>query len=307
MIEILCTLLMVVGFFILLDIHPSDLTNRLLKPWLRQIEKKQRIRHIARKPKGKLDTMLDSAKDMLSAANIGEQATTYRWTAAILAILGFSLGLLLNNLLAALVLSAGLGASPLIMIRIRTGDYIRSLHEKLESTMGTVTNTYISSGDFIDAVKSSLHLLPSPLDNIFKQFYMETQMIDSDVVKALKRMRERIKNRYWHDWCDVLIQCQRDRQLRFALPGVVSRLGEMRRVQIETDTVIRKQIGDYILTVMIVLGAIPLMAALMPDWYVMLKATTAGRITLAMMLAAVFATSIWVSRLYRPVEGSEKP
>lgn len=307
MIEILCTLLMVVGFFILLDIHPSDLTNRLLKPWLRQIEKKQRIRHIARKPKGKLDTMLDSAKDMLSAANIGEQATTYRWTAAILAILGFSLGLLLNNLLAALVLSAGLGASPLIMIRIRTGDYIRSLHEKLESTMGTVTNTYISSGDFIDAVKSSLHLLPSPLDNIFKQFYMETQMIDSDVVKALKRMRERIKNRYWHDWCDVLIQCQRDRQLRFALPGVVSRLGEMRRVQIETDTVIRKQIGDYILTVMIVLGAIPLMAALMPDWYVMLKATTAGRITLAMMLATVFATSIWVSRLYRPVEGSEKP
>ena len=26
-------------------------------------------------------------------------------------------------------------------------------------------------------------------------------------------MRERIDNRYWRDWCDVLIQCQRDRQL----------------------------------------------------------------------------------------------
>jgi hypothetical protein len=33
----------------------------------------------------------------------------------------------------------------------------------------------------------------------------------------------------------------------------------MRRVQMETDTVIRKQLGDYIVTVMIVLGAIPLM------------------------------------------------
>ncbi|HBG22482.1 MAG TPA: hypothetical protein DDW83_04405 [Peptococcaceae bacterium] len=307
MIQILCSLLMIVGFFILLDIHPSDLTSRLSKPWLRQRDKKQRIRYIARKPKSKLDIMLDSTKDMLTAANMEKQAATYRWMAAILTILGFSLGLLLNNLLAALVLSAGLGASPLIVIRIRTGDYIRSLHEKLESTMGTVTNTYISSGDFIDAVKSSLHLLPSLLDNIFRQFYMETQMIDSDVVKALKRMRERIENRYWHDWCDVLIQCQRDRQLRFALPGIVSRLGEMRRVQMETDTVIRKQIGDYILTVVIVLGAIPLMAALMSDWYLMLKATTAGRITLAVMLVSVFATSIWVSRLYRPVEGSEKP
>lgn len=302
-----CALLIIAGFFLLWDIRPSDITDSLFKPLLRQREKKQRIRQITGKPKGWLEATLDSAKEMLTAANMGEQAGTYKWAAVILAVFGFSLGLLLNNLLAALVLGAGLSATPLIVIRIRTGDYIRSLHEKLESAMGTVTNSYVSSGDFIGTVESSLHLLPSPLDNIFRQFYMETQMIDSDVVKALKGMRGRIDNRYWQDWCDVLIQCQRDRQLRFALSGIVSRLGEMRRVQMETDTIIRKQIGDYIITVMIVLGAIPLMAVLMPDWYVMLRATAAGRITLAVMLAAVFATLVWVSRLYRPAEGGEKP
>ena len=67
----------------------------------------------------------------------------------------------------------------------------------------------------------------------------DLQLVDSDLVKALHRLRERIDNRYRYDWCDVLVQCQRDRQLRYALSGIVARLGEMRRVQMETDTMIR--------------------------------------------------------------------
>jgi hypothetical protein len=45
------------------------------------------------------------------------------------------------------------------------------------------------------------------------------------------------------------------------------------------------------------------MGAIMPDWYAMLTTTPAGKITLAVVLAAVLATAIWVARLYRPVEG----
>jgi tight adherence protein B len=242
---------------------------------------------------------------MLIASGMGEQAGTYKWMAVILAAIGLAVGLALNNLLAAFVLAVGLGCSPLIVIRIRTGDYIRSLHEKLESAMSTVTNSYISGGDLISAVESSLHLLPAPLDDVFKQFYTETQLVDSDIVKALRQMKDKIGNRYWRDWCDVLTQCQRDRQLRFALPGIVGRLGEMRRIQMETDTTMRKQMSDYVITLLIVLGAIPLMGAMMPDWYAMLTTTLAGKITLAVIFAAVLATSVWVARLYRPLEGGE--
>jgi tight adherence protein B len=242
---------------------------------------------------------------MLTAAGMNEHIDAYKWAAVILAIVGLLIGLALDNVLAGLVLAAGLGISPLIVIRVRTGDYIRSLNERMESTMGTITNAYVAGGDLIGAVENNLHLLPTPLDGVFRQFYTETQLIDSDIVKALRRMRERIDNRYWRDWCDVLIQCQRDRQLRFTLPGIVSRLGEMRRAQMEADTAIQKQLGDYIITVLLVLGAIPLMGAMMPDWYTMLTTTPAGKITLAVVLAAVLATAVWVARLYRPVEGGE--
>lgn len=301
-IQILCVLLITAGLFLLFKIRMSEIA----KPFHHLREKKKRIRRITGKPKGKLEATLDSAKEMLTAAGMSGQVTSYRWAAILLALLGLLIGLALDNVLAAMVLAAGLGCSPLIVIRIRTGDYIRSLDEKLENAMGTITNSYAASGDLIGAVQSSLHLLPSPLDGVFRQFYAETQLIDSDVIKAIHRLRDRIDNRYWRDWCDVLIQCQRDRQLRYALPGIVGRLGEMRRVQMETDTVMRKQLGDYIVTVMIVLGAIPLMGAMMPDWYSMLTTTLAGKITLAVVLAAVLATAVWVAQLYRPVEGGEK-
>lgn len=306
MIQTLCALLIIAGLFLLLGIRPSDIMRLFAKPFQRQRKKKDKIRRITGKPKGKLAATVDDAKAMLVAANMDEKISAYKWTAVILAVVGLLTGLALDNVLAGLVLAAGLGCSPLIIIRIRTGDYIRSLNEKLESAMSTVTNGYVSGGDLIGAVENNLHLLPSPLDGVFRQFFTETQLIDADVVKALRRMRECVDNRYWRDWCDVLIQCQRDRQLRYVLPGIVSRLGEMRRAQMEADTAIRKQLGDYIVTVMLVLGAIPLMGAMMPDWYAMLTTTPAGKVTLAVVLAAVLATAIWVARLYRPIEGGEK-
>lgn len=306
MIQVLCTLLIIVGLFLMFKVRPSDMVHLFEKPFERRRERKRQIRRITGKPKGKLAAVADSAKEMLTAAGMGGQIGSYRWAAFILALLGLLLGLALDNILAALVLATGMGCTPLIAIRIRTGDYIRSLNEKLESAMGTVTNSYVASGDLIGAVQNSLHLLPAPLDIIFRLFYAETQLVDSDVVKALHRLRDRIDNRYWRDWCDALVQCQRDRQLRYALSGIVGRLGEMRRMQMEVDTTIRKQLGDYIVTVMIVLGAIPLMGVMMPDWYDMLTTTLAGKITLAVVLAAVLATAVWVAQLYHPVEGGEK-
>jgi Flp pilus assembly protein TadB len=237
-VQILCALLVIAGLFLLLGVRASDMTRLFAKPFQRQRERTNKIRRITGKSKGKLAATVDDAKEMLAAAGMNEQIGAYKWAAVILAIAGLLIGFALDNVLAGLVLAAGLGFSPLIVIRIRTGDYIRSLNEKLESAMGTVTNAYVAGGDLIGAVENNLHLLPAPLDGVFRQFYTETQFIDADVVKALRRLRERIDNRYWRDWCDVLVQCQRDRQLRYALPGIVSRIGEMRRAQMEADTAI---------------------------------------------------------------------
>ena len=237
---------------------------------------------------------------MLDSAGMSEHISSYKWLSLILVLPGLIFGLAIDNLPAAIVLATGLAAAPLAIIRIRTGEYVRGLNARLETGMGLITNSYLQSGDLTSAVSDNLKLLPAPLDNIFGKYLVETQFIDASNIRAIELMRERVNNRYWRDWCSVLIQCQHDRQLRFALPGIVERLGETRRAQMEIDTVIQKHFGDYLITVLIVLGSIPMMSLMMPDWYEMLMQTTAGKITLTVVLAAVLSTALWVAGIYQP-------
>jgi tight adherence protein B len=297
----LSTVLIIAGLFLIFKISPHDLFSKLFRPLIKKLDRQAKIRSITGKKPNFIHRQLHDAQQMLEAAGMGEQLKTYRWLSFILASLGFAYGYLIDNLLAAIVLAIGLAIAPQAIIQIRTGEYLRGLQEKLEIGMGIITNSYLQTGDLVGTIQESHHLLPVPLDGVFKSFLVETQFIDANLVRALEQMRSKIDHYYWQEWCSVLIQCQHDRQLRFALPGIVDRLSETRRIQLEIDTTIRKHFGDYIITVMIVLGSIPLMGLMMPEWYEMLMGTLAGKITLAVVLAAILATAIWVARINRPM------
>lgn len=289
------------GLFLIFKISFSDMLRFLLRPIKKRLERQNRIRAITGKRPNAFQRQIRDVQQMLTSSGMSEQLIQYQWLSLILAILGFSFGYLIDNLLAAVVLTFGLALAPLAIIQIRTGEYLRGLNAKLEIGMGIITNSYLQTGDIVGTIVESYHLLPAPLDGLFKGFLVETQLIDANIVRALEHLRGKVDNHYWREWCSVLIQCQYDRQLRFALPGIVDRLGETRRIQIEIDTTIRKHFGDYIVTVMIVLGSIPLMGLMMPEWYEMLMTTVAGKITLATVLSAILATAIWVSRINKPI------
>lgn len=290
-------LLIVVGLFLCLNIRAENPAKK---------SRRKRIRFLTGKPPGRIERLTDEAKRMLTAAGMKARLQTYKRLSLALGAAGLLIGAAIGNVLTAAVLGLGLAAMPLLIIRVRTGDYLRGLYESLESSMGTVTNAYVAGGDLIRAVEDSLRLIPSPVDEVFRKFLSRVQLVDASVPKALESMKEQIDNRYWRDWVNTLIQCQGDRTLRFALPGIVERLGAMRRIRMEADTLLQKQIGDYVVTVFLLLGSIPVMAFMMPDWYEMLTQTLTGQITLAIVLAAVFATALWIGRLYHPQEGGGK-
>lgn len=299
--QITCTGFLIAGLFLIFGVRLSDITRIIFRPLQKNRDKQKKIRYLTGKRYGFIQRQILEAELMLTSAGMNEQLSTYKAMAVILVAAGFLFGLLLDNLLVSAVLSIGLLASPLTIIRIRTGEYMRGLNSRLEAGMGIITNAYIQSGDLFKSVEEFVHLLPAPLDTIFRRFLVETKLIDASLIRAIEQMRSRISNRFWRDWCSVLIQCQHDRSLRFALPGIVERLGEMRRAQMEVDTTIQKHFGDYLVTVLIVLGSIPLMGFMMPEWYDMLMHSLAGKITLAVVLFAVLTTSVWVARINQPV------
>ena len=127
--------------------------------------------------------------------------------------------------------------------------------------------------------------------------------MDANISRAVSNLRASINNPYFRAWCSILIQCQSDRQLRYALPGIVERFSESRRLLQEMDTIIQEHIREYLLTVTIVLGSIPLMGVMMPEWYDMLMGSLPGKIVLAALLLAVLCTALWVSGVNKPLNG----
>ena len=116
-----------------LRIWPANSQSRLSSG----ADKMKQIRRITGKPKGKLAVTVQTTQRKCCRRQAW--AGRYPRTAGRLSYwrcFGLLMGLALNNIPAALVLAAGLGCSPLIVIRIRTGDYVRGLNEKLESAMG---------------------------------------------------------------------------------------------------------------------------------------------------------------------------
>ena len=295
---LICALFVTAGLFILMDVRPRDVTDELKKPFEREVNRKKRIRFITGKKPSAVQRMMEEAVTMLDASGMGEQVSTYRNMAILMAVAGFLFGMVIDNILVSIVLGIGLAMTPLTIIRIRTADYKRMVNEKLEMAMSSVTNSYVATGNLLTAVENVLPMLPAPVNTIFQRFVADMQYVDGNAIRAIQHMREASDNWYWTEWCNALIQCQDDVSLNRTLSGIVERLSESRQIQLEVDTTLRKHISDYVVTVLLVLGSIPLMGFMIPDWYSMLMDTVPGKITLAVVLATVLITSVWVSRAH---------
>lgn len=293
---LICALFVTAGLFILMDVRPRDVTDELKKPFEREANRKKRIRFITGKKPSAVQRMMEEAVTMLDASGMGEQVSTYRNMAILMAVAGFLFGMVIDNILVSIVLGVGLAMTPLTIIRMRTADYKRMVNEKLEMAMSSVTNSYVATGNLLTAVENVLPMLPAPVNTIFQRFVADMQYVDGNAIRAIQHMREASDNWYWTEWCNALIQCQDDVSLNRTLSGIVERLSESRQIQLEVDTTLRKHMSDYVVTVLLVLGSIPLMGFMIPDWYSMLMDTVPGKITLAVVLATVLITSVWVSR-----------
>ena len=279
-----------------MDVRPRDVTDELKKPFEREVNRKKRIRFITGKKPSAVQRMMEEAVTMLDASGMGEQVSTYRNMAILMAVAGFLFGMVIDNILVSIVLGVGLAITPLTIIRMRTADYKRMVNEKLEMAMSSVTNSYVATGNLLTAVENVLPMLPAPVNTIFQRFVADMQYVDGNAIRAIQHMREASDNWYWTEWCNALIQCQDDVSLNRTLSGIVERLSESRQIQLEVDTTLRKHMSDYVVTVLLVLGSIPLMGFMIPDWYSMLMDTVPGKITLTVVLATVLITSVWVSR-----------
>ncbi len=299
---ILGTLFITIGLFVIFKVDPLKFIHELTAPLRHRRTTRERARRLAGRRPGIIRRQIMNAEAMLESAGMGDKLFYYQWVSLALGLVGVTIGLVIGNIGAAVVLAIGLALFPLINIQIKTGDYIRQLNESVETSLGVVTSAYVQSGDIVDAVLISVDHLPAPLDDVFKKFLLEVEMVDSNVVKAIQNMSNRLDRKHFQEWCAVLIQCQTDRELRFALPGIVERLSEARQIQMELDTKIRQTYTEFGISAAVILGCIPMMAMMLPEWIDALLNTLPGKIALVAVLIVLFVATIGVVATNRPLD-----
>lgn len=299
--SILISLLLTVGFFILFGIRPSAFA-KITKPFQKVEKRRRKIEIITGKPPGTIRRRILQAEQMLESAGLGNDWPRYKLASVLLAVLGVIVGLVLDNVFVSLVLVPIMAVLPLIVINFRTLQYIRKTAEGAQTAMTVVTNAYRMSGDFITAVRDSLPNLQQPMLGIFRTFLSDVEMIDPNVTHAIRKIRGKVRNRYWRSWCDTLIECQADRALREVLNTILKRFSMMQRLQMELDTMVRSNYIYFITEVLLVVLVPVLIGCIIPDFISLLFGTLPGKITLAVAILALFLSTLKTFQVNRPLD-----
>ena len=127
-------------------------------------------------------------------------------------------------------------------------------------------------------------------------------MINSNIKKALDKLKHKIDNKIFKEWVDTLIQCQDDRTLNDTLLPVVTKLTDVRLVNNELKTMLAEPKKEYFMMVAMVVGNIPLLYALNKDWYNTLMNTLIGKLVLALCGVVILITAMLMAKYTKPIE-----
>ena len=99
----------------------------------------------------------------------------------------------------------------------------------------------------------------------------------------------------------MLILCNRDRRLKFALFPIIKSMNDAKSMQIESDSMMTRVWRDYLMTVGMMFSIIPLMRFSNAEWFAILTETPIGKALILGMLFTAIATAFYVMKITKPV------
>lgn len=291
---------LIVGAFRLLDIRFMDLFRDFInKP---QSIRTQIDEATNRKKKRFIVRQIEEVSEIMRLTDREDKIPVVFIACAVFAIAGTIIASLFDNVFLIPVLGIGMMCLPVWYIKLTASHFKKDISEELETALSVISSAYIRNEDIVTAVEENVHYLNPPIKNVFTDFLVQLKLIDSDVVKAIEGLKPKIDNDVFHEWCDALIQCQSDRNLKSTLTPIVTKLSDVRTVNTELELMLAEPRKEFIIMALLVVATIPILYFLNKDWYEVLMHTGIGKIVLAVDFAAIFICGAFVVKLTRPIE-----
>ena len=300
-IQLIVFTLLVNGFFTLFGLRFMDLIQVLAVG--KQSTLQDDVDVLLGKPaKGFFNRESVEIEQLLKTTGREGRFTVIKRISVLLFAVGAVISLLLNNPFLIPVLGAGFAFAPIWYLRSTAAVYRKHLNEELETAISVVTTSYLRSGDLLKAVKENIPYLNPPVKGNFEAFITEAEMINANMISAINSLKMKIPNQIFHEWCNTLIQCQSDRDMKHTLTFTVQKFSDMRIVQAELEAIINEPKREAFAMMFLVLCNIPLLYLLNHDWFETFLFTLPGKITLAVCSAVILYSFTRIMQLSRPIE-----
>lgn len=291
---------LIVGAFRLLDIRFTDLFRDFInKP---QSIRTQIDEATNRKKKRFIVRQIEEVSEIMRLTDREDKIPVVFIACAVFAVAGAIIASLFDNVFLIPVLGIGMMCLPVWYIKLTASHFKKDISEELETALSVISSAYIRNEDIVTAVEENVHYLNPPIKTVFTDFLVQLKLIDSDVVKAIEGLKPKIDNDVFHEWCDALIQCQSDRNLKSTLTPIVTKLSDVRTVNTELELMLAEPRKEFIIMALLVVATIPILYFLNKDWYEVLMHTGIGKIVLAVDFAAIFICGAFVVKLTKPIE-----
>ena len=297
------SLLLIVAIVCFLNLTPQQITEDLMRLTTPKVTLREKARNMrAGKKKKSLGSKLAYTQTALAAMGQENKFALVCCASLVLFAAGAVVAVLIDNIFLLPALSVAFALIPFIYVRNSLSQYEKHIKTDLETTLSTITTSYIRNEDIILAVRENLDYIKPPLRASFNAFIGDAVAISSSVKQALRNLKEKVDDDIFREWCDALIRCQDDRALVDTLHPIVAKLTDVRVVNSELSTMMAAVRTEYYTMVGLVVGNIPLLYVLNKDWFHTLIYETPGKVVLGVCGAVIIVTYMFLLKFTKPVE-----
>lgn len=298
-------ILFVIGIFQLFHVSFSEYFSRwaeLLRRKKKSVRQRRKELISGQRKAPRIIRAFDEARDILTQTGRPKMFSVVVVLSIVLGVAGVFIGVLTDNIFLIPVFGIGLAAAPVAFVHSKEPQLAARVNGSMKETLSVITNTYIQTEDIVHAFRSNLSLLKPPFDEACAEFVAEATFLQANIPRALQNLRHKIDNEQFREWCDALMQCYDNKELKQVLPVIVEKVDENISVQNELDTLTIPETAHFRTVVIICVVMIPLMLLIEPSWFFDMAGNPIGKFIIALAAAVVIAASIAAVRILKPVK-----
>lgn len=301
----IASILMIIGLFLVFKLSPFELIdemNRLLSKRKKE-SLKSKILAVKKVTKKKgIRYIIFETKEILRMSGRENSFFILLVISLILFVLGMFIAVSINNITLIPILAIGLAMLPFWYVKLVATKWKSELNNELETALSVITTSYIRTDSIITAIEENIDYLNPLIENIFREFLLDSKLINSNLKMALEKLSRKIDSDVFGEWIDAIIACQEDRTLKVTITPVIAKLSDMRIVSGELNNILYEPVKEFLMMMTLVVFNIPLLYFLNKDWYDTLMYTTIGKVALSISALVLFVGISGVIKHSKPVE-----